>query len=183
VNTTGTPIPNGKLPPLTVECVGRCDLNKDGVITKDDFSNASTTSTDVLQFCMQSCPWADGAGGTGGGPGGPVPNTTTTPSRRIMGDCSGSQPGIADGKVNLQDVEYFRQELNKEVSTKACDFDQSGVTDIIDFTNYLRVGYSQFNQGEGVPGGTIIPTPISSNDSPQPTVIIVPPAGDNTKNP
>lgn len=123
-----------------------------------------------------ACRGGSGTGGTGGTGGGsttnPGPAVTNAPSKvptttepvqpdgtaGVTGDCSGNIPGTPDGKVDLQDLEYLRRELNKEVSTRACDFDKSGETDIIDFTNYFREGFVNASRGGNTGGGTVIPT-------------------------
>lgn len=156
------PVPSGT---TSAGCLNKCDLNKDGVVTKDDLVSASNANgsvpPDVLQFCVNSC-----LGGTGGGTDG-----GSTPPSKIPGDCSGPTPGTPDGKVNLQDLEYLRQELNKEVRTLSCDFDKSGTTDVIDFTNYFREGYIRFNQG-GTGGASV--TPVQPDNGSQPTPIALP---------
>ena len=85
----------------------------------------------------------------------PGPGLSTTPgttaavtaaptsSVPVKGDCSGNVAGISDGKVDLFDVEQLRKELSKQITTLACDFDKNGAVDIIDFTDYLRLGFLQ----------------------------------------
>lgn len=70
-----------------------------------------------------------------------VPPVTVDPGTPVVGDCSGDQAGVPDGVVDLRDFEHYRRELSGTLSTLACDFDASGSVDIIDFTNYLRLGF------------------------------------------
>lgn len=132
----------GTKPPLSTECATKCDINKDGMINKDDFKDAATNPTTeaLARACQQSCPWTDGTG-TGGTPS----TAPADPRNKLAGDCSGATPGVPDGKVTIQDVEQLRAEMNQELKTNVCDFDGSGKTDIIDFTNYLRDGYIKYN--------------------------------------
>jgi hypothetical protein len=132
----------GTKPPLSTECATKCDINKDGMISKDDFKDAATNPTTeaLARACQQSCPWSDTTPTDG--------NTTpspTDPGNKLAGDCSGPIPGTPDGKVTIQDLEQLRAEMNQERRTNTCDFDGSGKTDIIDFTNYLRDGYIKYN--------------------------------------
>lgn len=157
-NTGGTVTPAKEDPAL---CTDRCDTNRDGVIDWNDFThilppndqNVTSEQKETFNYCFNYCPFQNKDNpplptgtdsstddGTGGGTGG----------SGVMGDCSGAQPGVADGTVDLRDIEYYRQELSKEVTTTACDFDKSGEVDIIDFTNYLRDGYLEHN-GSGQP--------------------------------
>lgn len=152
------PAPSGTLPQ---ECANRCDLNKDGLVNKADFRDIDPNdpaSADLIKFCSQSCPWVESI------PSQPQPSPNPS---GLIGDCSGAQAGIPDGKVNVQDIEYYRQELNDEVQTRACDFDSSGDVDIIDFTNYLRSGFIEYNRGGddgSAPSGSVSPVPsVSTN--------------------
>ncbi len=175
--------------PLTPECKTRCDRDGDGIITKDDFKDLIGQASDpavkeLLTFCSQSCPLREGNGTgtlpTGGFPTGtpdprkPSDVPTGTPNR--LGDCSGPTPGKPDGVTNIIDIEYFRQELNKEVTTLSCDLDHSGEVDIIDFTNFIRPAFSS-SSDTGTPGplqpsGT--PGPLQPSDTPSPTTSITP---------
>lgn len=68
-------------------------------------------------------------------------STPVTPGAGLKGDCSGAGGvGLPDGKVDLFDVDLTRLELSKQVSTLHCDFDKNGMVDIIDVTDYLRLG-------------------------------------------
>lgn len=60
-----------------------------------------------------------------------------------LGDCNSAQgPGQKDGVTNALDYELLRQELSGEVQTTHCDGDGNGSVDIVDFTNYWRVGFN-----------------------------------------
>ncbi len=177
-NLTPTPVP------LSAECSLRCDTDGNGVITKSDlvqYGNDPNEQGRIL-YCTQQCPF-DGLP-----PLTPPARTTgtVTPVNRpgVVGDCSGVTQGVPDGMVDMKDIEQFRRELNKETlngaPTMACDLDKNNTVDIIDFTNYIRVGFSaQTQQNPTVvptttatvspvsttPVPTAIPTPISSTDA------------------
>lgn len=111
-------------------CVAKCDRNGDGAVTEDDITLISSTEPELATSCRQSC--------VIGSPITPSPADTGN----VVGDCSGAEnPGTPDGKVDLLDIEQYRKELNKEVSSMACDFDKDSDVDIIDFTNYLRIAF------------------------------------------
>lgn len=142
VNVTLTPTPTKAPQPtisVTPECLAKCDLNGDGAVTIEDVTPASASidpaTEELYRYCRNVC--ILGATTT------PAPSgsVSVSPVSGLDGDCSGPTPGTPDGKVDLLDVEYFRRELNKEVSTLACDFDNSGTTDIIDFTHHIRGGF------------------------------------------
>lgn len=124
---------------------------------------------------------------TGGLPTGTQPSGAPDPSRpELIGDCSGATAGRPDGKTDIIDIEYFRQELNKEVTTMSCDFDKSGEVDIIDFTNYIRPGFvSGSETTDPIPTTVISPLPtrivtIIPPTTPAPTITKLP---DSTANP
>ena len=90
----------------------------------------------------------------------PTSNPSQQPTDTLVGDCSGLTPGVRDGVVNLLDIEYFRKELNNEVTTLSCDFDFNRIVDVIDFANYLRVGYGR-NSGNNTTT-PVPPTPMAT---------------------
>lgn len=141
-NVTLTPTPTkAPLPTISVtpDCLAKCDLNGDGAVTIEDVTPATASidpaTEELYRYCRNVC--ILGATTT------PAPSgvVSVSPGSGVDGDCSGPTPGTPDGKVDLLDVEYFRRELNREVSTLSCDFDNSGVTDIIDFTHHIRGGF------------------------------------------
>jgi hypothetical protein len=170
---TPTPVP------LSPECALRCDSDGNGIITKSDLIQYANDPNEQarIMFCTQQCPFE-------GNPPLTPPASTTPPTRPvtpgvptsgIVGDCSGTTPGVPDGSVDLKDVEQFRRELNKEAlangaPTLACDFDKNNVVDIIDFTNYMRVGFAAQNQQNptAVPSPSATAIPVSPTATPTP---------------
>jgi len=179
-------------PPLSQECSQRCDTDKDGVITRADLSQYSGNQSEQprIQFCTQQCPFE------GNNPGSPSISPSNGQPFQPVGDCSGPLAGTPDGTVDTKDVEQFRHELNKESingaqPTLVCDFDKSGVVDIIDFTHYIRVGYAlvvaQTPSITPSPSVTLSPSPsitplpsvtqgstTNTNPSPVPSVATTP---------
>lgn len=159
-------------PPLSQECSVRCDTDKDGVITRADLSQYSGNQSEQprIQFCTQQCPFE------GNNPGSPSVSPSNSQPIQPVGDCSGSVAGTPDGTVDAKDIDQFRHELNKESinnapATLACDFDKSGVVDIIDFTHYIRVGYALV--ASQTP--SITPSPsVSPSITPSPSPSVTP---------
>lgn len=184
---TISPPPTGQVVPLNQECSERCDTNKDGIITKSDLVQYSGNPSEQtrLRFCIQQCPFNGNPPLT---PSTTQPGTTTPAvpptSNGIQGDCSGSTPGVPDGVVDLKDIEHFRRELNKEsvvngAPTLACDFDKNNAVDIIDFTNYIRVGYvAQTQQGNPStsPSQTVTSVPAPTVPAAVATPVVATPA-------
>ncbi|MBP9797993.1 hypothetical protein KBC70_02500 [Candidatus Woesebacteria bacterium] len=138
------------VPPLSAECSERCDTDKDGTITRSDLVQYSGNPDERprFQFCTQQCPFE---GNVPVSPSvSPVTSPSVSPAPSInpadlsVGDCSGVVAGTPDGVVDAKDIDQFRRELGREAtdaSPLTCDFDKNNLVDIIDFTNYIRVGY------------------------------------------
>jgi len=107
---------------------------------------ACSTATGTVPGPTRTLPPGGPAGTTGAplptGPNGGSPAPTGSGTSGL-GDCNSIQgPGQKDGATNALDYELLRQELSSEVQTTHCDGDGNGSVDIVDFTNYWRVGFN-----------------------------------------